>query len=145
MKITMSMLVPVLSLIAGAYWVINGFDYGFWVRKGPGGGFIPIVAGAVLIVFSIVVIFTNIRDKEPCHFTRKAFVPVLAMVGLGVGCYVVGMIISMAFFVFLWLKAAEKRSVIESLLISVITTAILYGIFVMWLHVPMPKGMLRIL
>lgn len=145
MKLTMSMFVPVLSLVIGAYWVMRGFDYGFWVRKGPGGGFIPVIAGAVLIVSSIVVIIMNIRDKHPVHFTRKAFIPVLAMVGLGVGCYIFGMIISMVLFVFLWLKLAEKRSVFESLLISVITTAILYGIFVVWLHVPMPKGMLRIL
>lgn len=145
MKITMSMLLPVLSLIAGAYWAIKGFDYGFWVRKGPGGGFIPVIAGAVLIVSSLVVLVTNIRDQEPSHFSRKVFLPVLAMVGLGVGCYVVGMILSMALFLFLWLLLAEKRKMWASFLISAVTITILYSIFVLWLHVPMPKGVWGIL
>jgi hypothetical protein len=141
----MYMIVPVLSLIAGAYWLIRGFDYGFWVRKGPGPGFLPVIAGAVVVVCAIVIIIANIRDKNHLHFTRKVFVPVLAMLGLGLGCYVIGMIMSIALFLVLWLKIAEKRSTVETLLISVITTATLYGIFVFWLSVPMPKGFLGIL
>jgi hypothetical protein len=142
----MNMFVPVLSLIAGAYWVIRGFvDYGFWVRKGPGGGFLPVIAGLIVVVFSIVVIVSNLKDKEPVPFARKVLIPILAMLGLGLGCYVVGMIISMALFLFCWLRFAEKRKTLGSLAISIITTSILYSIFVLWLSVPMPQGVLGIL
>lgn len=139
-------IIPVISLLGGIYWVYMGFDnYGFWVRKGPGGGFMPVVGGTVVIIFSILVLNILRKEKSDFDFTWKAFIPAGALLGMVLCSYLLGMIISMALYIFVWLKFVEKHKLLSSLLISLCVTASIYAIFIGWLSVPMPKGLLGIL
>lgn len=137
--------VPVLALIGGIFWVIYGFKYGFWVRKGPGGGFLPILSGTMVAVFSIIMLLSDRKDKSPSEFTLMAFMPAAGLLALALSSYLFGMVISMALYIFLWLKLFEKYKTVGSLMISVCCTTVIYFVFVLWLSVPMPKGILGIL
>lgn len=137
--------VYVFSIIAGMYWIIKGVEYGFWVRKGPGGGFLPIIAGSMAIIFCLAALITDRKDKSPSEFAWKAFLPGAALIGLILLSYVVGMIVSMAIYIFVWLKYFERHTAKSAITIAVGTAATLYAIFVFWLRVPMPLGLFEAL
>jgi hypothetical protein len=134
--------VYIFSIIMGLYWIVNGFIYGFWVRRGPGGGFLPVVAGFMAIIFCISALWGDRKDKSPSNFSWKAFLPAAALLGLVLLSYVVGMIISMAIYIFVWLKYVEKHKTKSAVSIGIGTAAVIYGIFVFWLRVPMPTGLI---
>ncbi|WHH60353.1 tripartite tricarboxylate transporter TctB family protein [Petroclostridium sp. X23] len=137
---------PALSVIIGIYCVYSGlFVYELWVRRGPGGGFMPVLGGGLAIIFGIMAFIANSKDKSPSGFSWKAFIPVAALIGLILGSYVFGLIISIAIYIFLWLKFMEKYNVAKSVVTGVTCAAILYGIFVAWLKVPLPSGIFELL
>ena len=142
----MKKVVPVLSLLMAIYWVAYGlFKYGFWIRKGPGGGFLPVISGILVIVFSLIILISGRKDKSPSSFTWTAFIAPAALLALVLCSYLVGLIISMAIFIFAWLKFIENYRIVKSLTISICCVASIYAIFIVWLNVPMPKGILGIL
>lgn len=141
----MKKVVPVLAIITGLYWVIQGFVYGLWVRNGPGGGFLPAVGGLMAIVFSLAVLWKGRKEKAPSGFTWTAFLPAAVLLGMVFFSYLVGLIISLAVFIFLWLILAEKWNPLNSLAISLGTSVAIYCIFVLWLNVPFPKGILGLI
>lgn len=141
----MKKIVPILSILTGVYWVIYGFKYGFWVRKGPGGGFLPVIAGILAVAFALLVLRVQSKDKSQVSFDWKAFLP-----ALGIGCMLLisqllGLVLSIAIYVFLWLRYMEKYKISKSLIIGVCCSAMIYGIFVLWLSVPLPKGILGLI
>ncbi|MFT5873525.1 MAG: hypothetical protein ACI8WT_002472 [Clostridium sp.] len=125
----------------GIYWIINGFIYGVWVRKGPGGGFFPVIAGLMAILFCVLSLVSERKDKSQSNFTWKAFLPAVALIGLIMLSYVVGMILSMAIYVCVWLKYIEHHTTKSSLSIGIGCAAAIYVMFVLWLRVPMPIGL----
>lgn len=141
----MKKVVPVLAIIIGLYWVIQGFVYGLWVQNGPGGGFLPVIGGLMAILFSLAVLWKDRKEKAPSGFTWMAFLPAAALLGMVFFSYLVGLIISIAVFIFLWLIFAEKWNPLNSLVISLGTLVAIYCIFVVWLNVPFPKGLLGLI
>jgi hypothetical protein len=71
--------------------------------------------------------------------------PAGALLGMVVLSYVLGMIISMAIFIFVWLRFIEKHTAKSAVSIGVGTAAVLYLIFVFWLRVPLPLGLFQAL
>jgi len=138
---------PIVALLLGVYWVIGAFDYGLWVRNGPGGGFLPLIGGLLTIVFSISLILQKRKKAkdEGEKFSWKALLPAGALLAMILLSQVVGMLISMAIYIFAWLKFMEKETLTKSLAISVGTVAIIYAVFFAWLRVPFPKGVLGLI
>ncbi len=147
MKKYIPAIIPVASIIASIYWIVMGFTkYGFWVRRGPGGGFLPIIGGIIVLVFSILLLLSHRKNKDDkVEFSWLAFLAPAGLLALVLCSYLLGMIISMALYIFLWLFICEKYKWTKSALISFCTVAIIYAIFIVWLSVPMPKGVLGLL
>lgn len=143
--INVKKVVPVLAIIIGLYWVIQGCVYGLWVRNGPGGGFLPVIGGLMAIACSLVILWNSRKDKAPSGFTWTAFLPAAALLGMVFFSYLVGLIISIAVYIFLWLILVEKWNPLYSLAISLGTLIAIYCIFVLWLSVPFPKGILGLI
>lgn len=142
----MQYVAPVLVLLLGIYWVMAGFGYGLWVRNGPGGGFLPVIGGLLTIVFGISVLLQNKKgNKDAGKFSWRAFLPAVALLATLLLSQLVGMLVSMAIFIFLWLRLEEKEKVSRSLAISLGTVVVVYLVFVAWLRVPFPKGILGLL
>jgi hypothetical protein len=133
--------VYILSIIVGLYWIKGGFSYGFWVRRGPGGGFLPVIAGIMAVLFCVTALWADRKDKSPSRFNWRAFIPAAALLGMVLLSYVLGMILSMAIYIFVWLKFIEKHTAKSAVSIGIGTSAVIYLIFVFWLRVPLPLGL----
>lgn len=136
---------PILSVITGAYWVVYGFIYGFWIRKGPGGGFFPVIAGILAVIFGAAILIENRKKESTNKFTWKAFLPIGAVILLLICSYILGLVISIAIYIFVWLRFMEKREIKSSIITGVSCSAVIYLVFVFWLSVPLPSGLLGLL
>lgn len=137
--------ISVAFILLGVYWVISALSYGLWVRNGPGGGFLPLLAGILAIIFAALILRENIKNNLPANFNPKAMIPVAALLAIVVASKIIGLILAIAVYLFVWLKYYEKQSLRQSTLIAVICPLILYLVFVMWLKAPLPKGILGLL
>ena len=63
---------PVLAFLTGAYWLIVGLQTGVWVKNRVGGGFVPAVAGALAIVFSLAVLLSGLKKDTGKEKTDDA-------------------------------------------------------------------------
>lgn len=142
MKLNAKKLILIGLIILGAYWCIEALRIGLWVRKGPGPGFLPLLAGGLCILLSLVVLFKDLKNPESEKFDIKALLPVGALVATLLVSYLVGVTISLVIFVFLWLFLFEKLPLRNSLAVAIIWPGVLYAIFVLWLQTPLPQGLL---
>ncbi|MDF2614180.1 MAG: tripartite tricarboxylate transporter family receptor [Clostridia bacterium] len=143
--IEMKRFIPAVFILIGIYWTVMSFSYGLWIRGGPGGGFLPLVAGILAIIFGVVVTMAEFKDKTPTNFTFKAFLPPLILLGIIVVSQLIGIIITLVIYIFSWIRFYEKESYLKSGLVAVLCPAVIYAIFVMWLKVPLPQGILGLL
>ena len=133
---------PVFAIFMGLFWVLRSFQYGLWVRRGPGGGFFPLLGGAIAAVFGLLFLIGEIRSPLPVRFDRMFFFPILAILAMLTAAYAVGLLPALALYIFLWLGFYEKYAFRLSALVAACVWAALYVVFVHWLSVPLPKGML---
>jgi putative tricarboxylic transport membrane protein len=116
--------------------------------KHPGPGFLPLGLAIVLIFLSLILIFTRWeKTKSPTPFWphRTWLRPLLGVVILILYALVIeklGFIIITFVFLLLWMGVIERLRWKIIVSISVGTTAVLYLIFVLFLEVPLPLGIL---
>ena len=55
-KVNAQKIVLALVFLAGVYWIIGSLQLDLWVRNGPGGGFLPLLAGILCVGFSGVIL-----------------------------------------------------------------------------------------
>ena len=140
----MTYIVEIVSIIAGVVYMLTGIlRYGLWKGISISGGFMPLLCGGLVALFSVLMLISKIKKGEKAEkLDAKAFLPVGAMVAILLCNYLVGLLGACIVVAFLWLKFIEKYSVGKSLLVSVIMFAAVYGIFRLWLNVPFPEGLL---
>ena len=145
-KISAEKMVLIALALLGAFWIIESLKLDLWVRRGPGGGFLPLLAGILCMVFSLQVLFQSFKsEKDTSHFDKAALYPIGALLLTLLATYLIGMFFSMIVFVFLWLFFFEKTPFKNSLAVAVIWPSVLYAVFVLWLQCPLPKGLLGLL
>lgn len=136
----------ILVIFAGMYWIVSGLEYGLWVRKGPGGGFMPLVAGIATILCAIWTLIAARNETVPPELVSwHALLPIGGLVGVVASSYVVGLIPAIAIFIVLWLKAVEHHPLQFSLITGLSSAGLLYLIFGVWLQVPFPLGLFEYL
>lgn len=137
---------PILVILLGFYWIAGAFEYGLWVRKGPGGGFMPLVAGIAAILFAIwTMILQRNETVSPELASWHALLPIVALVGVVLFSYIIGLILSVAVFIILWLKVVERHHAKFSVLTGLVSAGIFYAVFGVWLQVPFPLGLFEYL
>lgn len=128
--------------IVGAYWAFNGwFEYGFWVNKGPGPGFLPVIFGVLTCVFCTARILRRDKDAEPVDL--KALLPIAAIVAFTVSIYIIGFLASAFLFMVGWLVNQGRYSYKYSIFLAAVVVFFIWGVFEYWLQVPFPTGMIR--
>lgn len=133
---------PVFAIVWGAFWIYKANDYGLWIRRGPGGGFFPLIGGVLTVVFSAAYLWQEIKNPTAASIDKKFLYPILAVLGVLVCSYALGLIPCMFLFIFLWLWGYERYTVKYSFSVAAGTMAVLYSVFVFWLSVPLPTGWL---
>lgn len=106
-----------------------------------GPGFLPTVMLSVIIVCCIALLILDFIKKFNCKIEKSAGLRLvlyaIATVLLVFGMEYVGIIFSVAVYIFAVTFFIEKNSVLSSVKVAVITAAFIYLIFHVWLKVPM--------
>ena len=117
--------------------------FGFWdATSGPTPAFVPTIISVVLFIVCILGFITSFKDKKESKFHKEEFLVIGAAVLIIAATFLIGLLPSLAVFMVLWLKLVEKTSWKTTILIFVVVMAIVIGVFVLWLGVPFPEGLI---
>jgi hypothetical protein len=143
MRIKSKTLIPVCFGILAIFWFSYGITHhGFWDElKGPLPGFVPALIAALLFLISVFGVIQSFREEAAKKALENWTILLAAFITFGM-VFLIGMLPALMVFVFVWLKFYEKTSWKNTLIILVISFSIAYGVFVMWLEVPFPMGLL---
>lgn len=136
-------LIPIATAIIAAIFIGVGLkDFGFWDNQ-PTAAFFPIIIAVVLLATSILCLVQVLRGKEAAPiYNKNELMVILGGGGIIIGCYVIGLILSCLLYLFLWLKVIEKASWKAIIIIEVFMAALILGVFVFWMQVQFPMGLL---
>jgi hypothetical protein len=138
---SINQIVPVISAVIAIVFVWLGLSkYGFWhAQQGPMSGFYPTIIGIGLFLMSIVGFIFSFKDATPL-FPKESWIAALSALAIIAASFLIGLIPSVGLYVILWLKWYEKYSWKTTLITFAVIMAIVIGCFVLWLHVPFPRG-----
>ena len=143
MKFKMKMFIPLVSLGLGIFWIYYGLsNYGFWHPvKGPVMGFVPTLIASVLVLLSILGLIKSFKEKDEADRPENWLIVLVACIVFSM-VFIFGMLFSLMAFVFVWLKLYEKVNWKNTVIVLLISFAIIYGVFIRWLRVPFPNGII---
>ncbi len=129
--------------LVGAFWAFNGwFEYGFWINKGPGPGFLPVIFGTLTCIFCAVRLLRADKKAEPVD--KNALLPIMAIIAFTACIYIIGFLASSFLFIVGWLINQGRYSYRFSIILAAIVVFSVWGIFEYWLQVPFPSGMIKL-
>ena len=129
--------------VVGAIWAFAGlFIYGFWMNKGPGPGFLPVIIGVVTCILCILLILRRDTEVEPVD--KNAIKPIAAMIAFVLAIYIIGFIATILVFMVAWLVHEGAYSYKFSIILASAVTLLIWGVFEYWLQVPFPSGLITI-
>ena len=136
--------IPLATAIIALVFIGVGLkDFGFWDNQ-PTAAFFPIIIAVVLLLTSILCLVQELRGKEEApKYTKNELMVILGGGGIIIGCYVIGLILSCLLYLFLWLKFVEHSSWKVIIIIEVFMAALILGVFVFWMQVQFPMGLLE--
>ncbi|MGW1679879.1 tripartite tricarboxylate transporter TctB family protein [Saccharopolyspora sp. NPDC002376] len=141
--------------LLGAGFAVTAFGYGVLLpesRIGP--GFLPLVAGGLLAVFSVLLLIEQLRRPQPASavrgvddfgrtpgqrvwILRRVFVLLPVSVAL---VPVLGMVCALGVLVLVISTWLEGRRLLPALLLSASSAVAMYVVFAVVLQVPLPTG-----
>ena len=135
---------PLLIIAVCALFVYSGLGkFGFWdSTKGPTAAFVPTIVCVLLIALCVLDFLKSFKDTKPAKYHKDEFIMIATGFVLLAALHFLGMLPALAIFVVVWLKLMEKAPWKHIILILAIVMAIVIGVFVMWLHVRFPEGIL---
>jgi putative tricarboxylic transport membrane protein len=142
--------VPALLLLAlSAAIAFDTRSLGFWADTTPGPAFLPVwlaLAGVVLVLLRLLE--ARRSDEKIDWPDRPALLRVALILG-GLAAVpllspLLGLVPSLALFVAFLLLGVLRQPLWPSLATLAITIGVVYGVFVGWLNVPLPRGVLGI-
>ena len=146
----MSDVVPaLLMLVLSAAIAFDTRSLSFWADTTPGPAFLPVwlaVAGVVLVVLRLVEARrsrTAIDWPDTAALVRVAMI-LGGLVAVPLVSPLLGLVPALALFVAFLLLVVLRQRLWPSLATLAVTSGLVYAIFVGWLGVPLPKGILGI-
>ena len=136
--------IPVVTAIISLIFIGTGIvSYGFWNQQ-PTPGFFPIIIAVVLLAASILCIVQLLRngDDKPVKYTKAELMVILGGGTVIVGTYLIGLVASCLLFIFAWLRIVERAPWKAVIVIEAVMAVIILGVFVTWLQVRFPVGLL---
>ena len=139
----------VLLALAVAYTATAAGRYTYWTVTGPGSGFFPFWLGLVLAALSILLLASAVRRPDPgpawlpTGHGAARFVVVVVVTALFIALLpLLGMALGTAVFLGVLLRMLEGHSWRTTAAVAVGAAVANWAVFVLWLRVPFPVGML---
>ena len=151
----MVLIVNLVLLGVGLYWCITAVTtMPLWQGISMVGGLLPAVASGVmvlLLIFELLdILKKNKINKE--YFVNsfkevnwQDMIPVAVGLGILVGMKLIGMLLTLTLMLFCWLKFLSGYSVKKSAVVTICVMLFLYGVFKLWLKLPLPQGLLGLI
>lgn len=140
---------PGLTMLGLSVLMVAGtWGMGFWDGFTAGPAFFPTliaIAGTILSILLVVQAASgrvDAIDWPPPPITRRLGLVLAAIVGFPVLSPVLGMILTVGAVLAFVTTVALRQPVPQSLIAVVVTTAFAYLIFVRWLGLALPRGVL---
>lgn len=143
MKFGSKQLIPIATGALAATFIFIGVSHlGFWEEvRGPGSGFVPTIIAVIMLAISLLALLQS-RKEEKAVFPRENWLVVLGGAAIIAATMLLGLIPSCLVFVAVWLRLVEKSSWKETLIVLAVIGTIIIGVFVIWLGVPFPQGLI---
>lgn len=141
--------VAALMAVLAAVVLIGTWDLPFWAEFSPGQAFVPVgvaLAGAVLA--GLLALEARARPaSDVADLPDRGGAIRVVLVAAGLGLFLaaapwLGFVAGAAVFVFVVLVGVLRRPLLASLFATGLTTALIQGVFVLWLGIPLPKGLI---
>lgn len=139
----------ILLALAVAYSATAARRYTYWSASGPGSGFLPFWLGVALAILAVILLVGAVRQRDPGpawtprgHGAVRFVVVILATAAFIVLMPLLGMTLATALFLTILLRALEGCSWTTTLGVAVGMAAANWAVFVRWLAVPFPTGVL---
>lgn len=120
-------------------------DLGAWTPYGPGPALAAYAVAAILAVVGVAIFFGRKQNPETSDNDRpssKSVMTALALTIFGISLPILGYIISGTLFMVGMLLYVQKVKLKPTLISTAATMLLTYGIFVSWLGVELPRGIL---
>ena len=124
-------------------------NYQWWGADGPGPAFLPSWLGLVMALLALTMLMRSIRQENPGdpwlprgEGLRDLLVVLAATVAYVALLNVTGMIIGTALYLAFLVRYLGKHRWWVSLSVALGAAAFNWLVFVHWLHVPMPEGVI---
>lgn len=136
-------IIPICTAALAVVWIVVGLQkYGFWrSASGPTPGFVPIIVAVLMLAVSLLAFAQSFKEKD-AHYPKENWLVILSGAAIFAATYLIGMIPALAIYVLVWLRWYEKTPWRTTLMVFAVIMAIVIGVFVLWLGVPFPKGLL---
>ena len=139
----------VLLVLAVAYTATPAARYTYWAATGPGSGFFPFWLGLVLAVLSMLMLVSAVRRSDAGqawlprgHGAARLVVIIIATAAFIALLPLLGMVLGTALFLTVLLRMLEGHSWRATLGVAVGAAVTNWALFVVWLKVPFPVGVL---
>jgi hypothetical protein len=143
MRLRGELVAGVLCMLFGVLWIATASGLTYMGDFAPGSGFLPLWLGVCLVALSAIHVLSCLRTQAP-HMPPGHWRKVLAVtLGLIVCVAVIeplGFVVAVGAYLLFLLRAVEKEPWRTSLGVTAGAIAVLFGLFHLWLHVPLPKG-----
>ena len=137
-------IMPLVIIAICAVFLYAGLSkFGFWdSSKGPTPAFVPTIVCVMMILLCISDFIKSLKDTSVVKYHKDEFIMIAVGAILLAAIHVIGMLPALAIFVVVWLKLMEKAPWKHIILILAIVMAIVIGVFVLWLKVQFPEGLI---
>lgn len=132
-----------VCLLFGMLWIGSALDLPYMGEYAPASGFLPLWLGIGLVVLSGVHLVSCLRGQAPegsAGHRRKVLAVALGLVVCVAVIERLGFVVAVGAYLLFLLRTVEEESWATSLGVSVGAIAALFGLFRVWLQVPLPKG-----
>ena len=144
-KLGTRQIVPLIIAAICTVFLITGLNkFGFWNAKklSPTPAFVPSIICVLLIAICLITVITSLKKEGKAKYSKDEFLIILAGAAV-IGCtYLIGMLPALGLFVILWLRLVEHTPWKTVLIIFAIIAALVIGVFVLWLGVRFPTGLI---
>jgi len=146
--VTMDLVVAVLILALGVLVVYESRRLGSsWADDGPQAGYFPFYIGALICICSAVVFVQSllkVKTDRKVFVTAEQFKLVLVILvpatAYVFAVWLIGIYVSSALFIALFMGLAGKYSWIRSIVVGLGVSVSAFVMFEIWFKIPLPKG-----
>jgi hypothetical protein len=131
----------VMFFAVGAVAIVAAWDYPFGSTLRMGPGYFPVILGAIMMAFGLIIMFQGLRNNEKIQGNwslRALIILPISLVVYGILMEVAGFIPALIALIFISAVSGEEFKFKEVLLLTVILLVIAWSIFIWGLSLPYP-------